>query len=165
MRSVTEGKTEVFEAKTPTELRIIPFVILIPSMVGILAAPVWQVIVPIVAVLLLLVWASFTARVSVRVGKDAVEVRGPFYRRTIPVAKFAEVTVHREGAADHSWLNWPVVGRATSPAGVRMSLSGTVGARIRTTAGEKYTVFLATPAEAEACVAAVKALLPSPAEP
>ena len=79
--SSSEGDNDrYFVACTPTVLRIIPFVILMPSLVVVLVEPVWQVIVPVIGVLVLLVWAVFSARISVRVGADTVEATGPFYR-------------------------------------------------------------------------------------
>jgi hypothetical protein len=153
------GDPVTFVAKTPTEFRVIPFIILMPSMVAILVEPTWPVIVVVVGILALLVWAAFAARVSVRVGEGHVDIAGPFYRRTIPVDAVDDVVLHRENVGDHSLINWPVVGRATSPAGVRLSLGGTLGPRIVTAAGETYTVFLSSTADAEACTAAISARL------
>ena len=84
-----------------------------------------------------------------------MDIAAPFYRRSIPVAEIAEDSLHRESAADHGLIQWPVAGLASSPAGVRIGLGGTLGPRITTTTGETYKVFLSTTAEAEACVAAV----------
>lgn len=154
--SSSEGDNDRdFEVRTPTEFRIIPFVILMPSLMAILVEPVWQVIVPVVGVLALLIWAVFAAGISVRVGEETVEITGPFYRRSIPVDEIGEVSFHREDSSDHSLLNWPVVGKASSPAGVRLSLGGTLAARIRTTGRDTYKVFFPSRDTADACVAAV----------
>lgn len=156
--SSSEGDNDrYFVACTPAELRIIPFVILMPSLVVVLVEPVWQVIVPVIGVLVLLVWAVFSARISVRVGADTVEATGPFYRRSIPVDEIDEVSFHREDASDHSLLKWAVVGKASSPAGVRLSLGGTLAAQILTTGGDTYKVFFASRDTADACVVAVAA--------
>jgi len=45
----------VFEVRTPTEFRVVPFIILLPSMVAILVEPVWWVIALVVGLLVLLV--------------------------------------------------------------------------------------------------------------
>ena len=153
-----------FVAKTPTEFRVIPFIILMPSMVAVLVEPVWPVIVVVVGILALLIWAAFIARVWVRVGEENVDIAGPFYRRTIPVGDIDDVVLHREDAGDHSLVNWPVVGRATTPAGVRLSMGGTLGPRIATTAGETYTVFLSSTADAEACTSAISAAVDGAAD-
>lgn len=138
------------------ESRIIPFVVMLPSFMAVLVEPSVWVIVVVVALLALLFWSVSVTRLSVRVGQDAVEVSGPFYRREIPVARITQVTVHREDGNDHSWLKWPVVGKASRPPGVRISLGGVMGVRITTTTGETWTVFLSERGQADACAAAVR---------
>ncbi|GEC85654.1 hypothetical protein [Corynebacterium variabile] len=157
MDSVRSAGESVFEARTPIEFRVIPFVILMPSLVAVLVEPVWWVIALVAGLLALLVWAAFAARVSVRVGARNVDIAGPFYRRSIPVDEIAEVSLHRESVADHSLIQWPVAGLASSPVGVRIGLGGMLGVRMRTTGGETYKVFLGTTSDGEACVAAVAA--------
>jgi hypothetical protein len=154
-----EEDSTTFVAKTPTALRILPFVVMVPALVVIVAVPVWPVILVDVVVLVLLVWMVFGARISVVVGPETVEISAPFYRRSIPVGEIVGATLHRRDGADESLLNWPVVGRATSAVGVRLSMGGTLGPRIVTTAGEKYTVFLSSTAEAETCTGAISAVL------
>lgn len=145
----------VFVATLPKEMRILPFIILLPSAVAILVEPVWWVIALVVGLLALLVWAAFAARVSVRVGEETVDISAPFYRRSIPVLEIAEVSLNRESVADHGLIQWPVAGLASSPVGVRIGLGGSLGPRITTTTGDTYKVFLGTTAEAESCVAAL----------
>lgn len=144
-----------FVATLPTELRILPFIILLPSAVAILVEPVWWVIALIVIILAVLVWAAIAVRISVSIDEGAVNISAPFYRRSIPVAGITEVSLNRESAADYGMTLWPVAGVASSPVGVRIGLGGTLGPRITTTTGETYKVFLGTPAEAESCVAAL----------
>lgn len=127
-------------------------------MVAILVDPVWWVIVLVVGLMALLVWAAFAARVSVRVGADNVDITGPFCRRSIPVDEIDEVSFHRENASGHSLLKWAVVGKASSPAGVRLSLGGTLAAQILTTGGDTYKVFFASRDTVDACVAIVAAV-------
>lgn len=155
MQRISDEQGHVFDARLPTELRFLPFIILLPSMVAILVEPVWWVIALVVGFLALLVWAAFAVRVSVRVGEGTVEITAPFYRRSIPVAEIAEVSLNRESAADYGMTLWPVAGLASSSVGVRIGLGGSLGPRITTTTGETYKVFLGTTAEAEACVAAL----------
>ncbi len=141
------------------EFRIIPFVVLLPGFVAVLVEPNVWVILVVVAFLALLFWSASAARVSVSVGQDVVEVSGPFYRREIPVAEIAEVSVHRENQNDHSWLKWPVVGKASTPPGVRIGLGGVMGARITAGTGEMWTVFLSGKGQADECVAAIRGAL------
>ncbi len=112
----------------------------------------------LVGLMTLLVWAAFTACASVRIGEGSIDVAGPSYRRSIPVDEIVEVSFHREDASDHSLLNWAVVGKASSPAGVRLSLGGMLAAQILTTGGDNCKVFFASRGTADACVAAVSAV-------
>lgn len=138
------------------EWLIIPFVVMIPSLVVLLVEPHLLTFLVVGGILALLVWSVFAARISVTVGQDTVDVAGPFYRREIPVSEITDVNVRREDEKDHSWLKWPVVGKAATPPGVRISLGGVMGARITTTTGETWTVFLSGRGQADECVAEVR---------
>lgn len=154
----------MFEARTPTELRILPLIVMLPAMIAVLVEPTWQVIVTVVGLVALLVWAAFTARVSLRVGEDGVEVSGPFYQRLIAAADIDAVKAQRDDGMSPSLVHWPVVGRATSPGGVRLNLGGRYGIQIGTTTGERYTVVLDSEDDARTAVLAVQELVAGHAE-
>ncbi|WP_417287491.1 hypothetical protein [Corynebacterium variabile] len=83
----------------------------------------------VVVVLLFVVWAAVGPRLTVSVGEETVDVAGIFYRRSIPVGQIDSVTVAPDDGMNHGLLNWPVTGRATSPAGVRLNLGAVLRCR------------------------------------
>lgn len=132
-------------------MKAVPFVATAPTILLaiVVREPAVQLIV--VVILLFVVWAAVGVRLTVSVGKKTVDVAGTFYRRSIPVGQIDTVTVAPDDGMNHSLLNWPVTGRAVSPAGVRLNLGGSAALQIRTTVGERYNVVFATNTEALEC--------------
>ena len=156
------AENTVFSVRPAPAMKAIRFAVVAPAILLaiVVREPAVQLIV--VVVLLFVVWAAVGPRLTVSVGQETVDVAGIFYRRSIPVGQIDSVTVAPDDGMNHGLLNWPVTGRATSPAGVRLNLGGSAALQIRTTAGERYNVVFPTNAEALECRDAIVAAVGKP---
>lgn len=97
-----------------------------------------------------------TITVEVDQASGIVAVRAPFYRRSIKVSDVASISACEDDGHNRGLLNWFVVGKATSPSGVRLNTGGKARVDLSTTAGERYEVVVDTMAQAEAIVKAIR---------
>ncbi|WP_130839095.1 hypothetical protein [Corynebacterium neomassiliense] len=158
-------ESAVFVVNVPGDMRVIPFVVMLPLWVMVLAVREWSLVLVAAVVLVCLIGLLFFAVVRVRVGGGTVEITGPFYRRRFPVDHIGSVTVAPDDGMNHGLVNWPVIGRATSPEGVRLNLGGSAAVRVTTVTGERYTVVFPTDADALACRDAVAGMTAKPSHP
>ncbi len=71
-------------------------------------------------------FASVGRAIVVTIDHDAgtLDLRAPFYRRTIRLTDIAAVSAESDDGMNHGLVNWFVTGKAYSPNGVRLNTGG-----------------------------------------
>lgn len=102
--------------------------------------------------------ASLGQKVTVTIDPDqrTVDLRAPFYRRSIPLRDIASVGVAPDDGMNHGFLNWFVFGRENSPRGVRLNTGGKARIDITTTTGGRFGVVVDTIQQAQTVADAIK---------
>lgn len=103
-------------------------------------------------------FASLGQAITVEVDQASgiIALSAPFYRRSVKVSHVASVSACEDDGHNRGLLNWFVVGRATSPHGVRLNTGGKARVDLSTMTGERYEVVVDTMAQAEAIVNAIR---------
>lgn len=101
-------------------------------------------------------WASVGQTITVTVDDEALSLRAPFYRRTIPLRSITSAEALPDDGMNHGLVNWFVVGRASNPGGVRLNTGGKARVDLATSNGEHYAVVVDTMSQAEQIVSALR---------
>jgi len=103
-------------------------------------------------------FASVGRAIVVTIDHDAgtLDLRAPFYRRTIRLTDIAAVSAESDDGMNHGLVNWFVTGKAYSPRGVRLNTGGKARVDIATTDGARYAVVVDTVEQADTITAALR---------
>lgn len=101
-------------------------------------------------------WASVGQTITVTVDDQTLSLRAPFYRREIPLRLITSAEAQPDDGMTHGLVNWFVVGRASSPEGVRLNTGGKARVDLTTSANERYVIVVDTMSQAEQIVSALQ---------
>lgn len=87
-------------------------------------------------------WASRCMKIKVtRSGSpDVVSISAPFFRTEFPLMDVSDVDVAEDSGQNPGLVNWPVLGKAPSPAGTRLNVGGSAHVALSVGTERRYTV-------------------------
>lgn len=142
----------MYEMRMSRVMAVIQVVVMVPSVMVVAVTGSWAAMGVMVVVFAVLLWGVFGMKIRVDVGEDAVRFTAPFYGLDVPLERIDRVELLRDNGLNPGLVNWPVVGRTESPAGVRLNLGGSAALRVTVGGGaQKITTVFRDTATAQAC--------------
>lgn len=115
----------MFEIRPTGRMKSLVLVLVFASAIAVAVTRSWLVLAICAAVVLLVaVWWCFFAKISLTVTPGRIRILAPLYSRTVELGSDTEVSLKTDDGVNHGLVNWPVTGRASSPAGLRLNMGG-----------------------------------------
>ena len=111
----------------------------------------------LVVVLALCLIGGFGMRISVERQDQSITLRAPLYRRSFTAGQVSNIQVGEDPGANPGWINWPVLGRAAAPAGIRINVGGSAKVAFTLDDGERFTIVVADGSQAKELAALLSA--------
>lgn len=111
----------------------------------------------LVVVLAICLIGGFAMRILVQRQDQSILLRAPFYQQRFNAGQVSNIEVGEDPGTHPGWLNWPVLGRAASPTGVRLNVGGSTKVAFVLDGGERFTIVVNDERQAQELAALLSA--------
>ncbi|RRD60325.1 hypothetical protein [Leucobacter sp. OH1287] len=141
----------MFEIRPTGRMKSLILALIFAAVIAAAVTRSWLVLAICAAVVLLVtVWWCFFAKISLTVTPGRIRILAPLYSRTVELGSDTEVSLKTDDGVNHGLVNWPITGRVSSPAGLRLNMGGSgTAVTVRGAAGELVTVVFCDSAAAQ----------------